>query len=74
MKEESGECQYECQKCGMSVKNLTCGKCDSPLEDAYTTFQGEQVHIAKCPKGCGMIKSPVCCDSEMMFEVTTCRT
>jgi hypothetical protein len=70
MKEERRECQYECQKCGMGVKNLTCGKCDTPLKDGYTTIQGEQIHIVKCPKGCGMIKSPVCCERDMTCEET----
>jgi hypothetical protein len=56
-----------CSKCGMGVKGLTCTKCDSELvKDVITTKQGDKVQGAKCPEGCGMIKSPTCCNQDMV--------
>jgi len=58
---------YTCGKCGMGVKNLTCAKCDSELVgDTLTKDDGTQVSIAKCPNGCGKIKSPMCCATDMV--------
>lgn len=55
-----------CQKCGMSVKGMVCGKCNAELvNDSIKTKSGETVQVAKCPKGCGMIKSPTCCAEDM---------
>lgn len=57
--------QCKCNKCGMGVKGLTCTKCDSELvKDTVSTVSGE-IQVAKCPKGCGMIKSPTCCSQDM---------
>jgi hypothetical protein len=59
------ECR--CNKCGMGVKGLVCAKCDAELvEDIITTKTGEKVTVAKCPDGCGMIKSPTCCGQDMV--------
>lgn len=58
--------EYHCDKCGMGVKGLTCAKCDSELESAtINDKQGKKVQVAKCPEGCGMIKSPTCCAQDM---------
>lgn len=55
-----------CEKCGMSVTGMNCGKCNSPLEkDTITASNGNKVQVAKCPQGCGMIKSPTCCGRDM---------
>ena len=55
-----------CKKCGMVVKGLTCGKCDTALvQDHITTDDNKKVQVAKCPNGCGMIKSPTCCGQDM---------
>jgi len=55
-----------CNKCGMGVKGLTCSKCNAELvKDTITTNTGNKVQVAKCPKGCGMIKSPTCCNQDM---------
>lgn len=48
---------YDCSTCGMSVDNLGCKKCGQQLQ----TAEG----VSKCPQGCGMIKSPQCCGSDM---------
>lgn len=62
--------EYQCKSCGMGVKGLTCSKCDSELvEDTIQKENGSQVQVAKCPQGCGMIKSPQCCAKDM-----TCAT
>lgn len=58
--------ECKCNKCGMGVKGLTCSKCNAPLViDAITTDSSNKVQVAKCPKGCGKIKSPVCCGQDM---------
>lgn len=58
--------ECKCNKCGMEVKHLTCGKCDSELvKDNITTKEGNNVQVAKCPEGCGQIKSPTCCGQDM---------
>lgn len=61
---------YQCEKCGMGVKGLTCAKCDADLvHDVLTKADGTQVHVAKCPNGCGKIKSPMCCGQDMACPV-----
>ncbi|MDI1352091.1 MAG: hypothetical protein PSV35_04865 [bacterium] len=58
--------ECKCEKCGMGVKGLTCSKCNSALVmDTVTTDQNKEVHVAKCPSGCGKIKSPMCCGQDM---------
>ncbi len=50
----------------MGVKNLTCSKCNTPLvSDMVKTDKGH-VQVAKCPNGCGQIKSPICCGHDMV--------
>ncbi len=57
--------ECKCEKCGMEVKGLTCGKCDAALVTDTITKEGKSVQVAKCPEGCGMIKSPACCGQDM---------
>jgi hypothetical protein len=58
--------ECKCSKCGMGVKGLTCSKCNASLvKDSITGEHGNKVQVAKCPKGCGMIKSPTCCAQDM---------
>ena len=55
-----------CNQCGMGLKGLTCSKCNAELvKDNITTENGSNVQVAKCPNGCGMIKSPTCCGKDM---------
>lgn len=62
--------QYHCPKCDMGVKGLTCAKCDAELvKDEVTLADGKKVQVAKCPNGCGKIKSPQCCGSDMEMEI-----
>ena len=57
---------YECPQCGMSVGSMTCGKCGKELvHGSITKDDGTAVHVSKCPEGHGMIKSPMCCGSDM---------
>ncbi|KTD53693.1 hypothetical protein Lsan_4103 [Legionella santicrucis] len=61
--------EYKCHKCGMAVKNITCSKCDALLVgDTIKTDDGK-VQVAKCPNGCGQIKSPTCCGHDMVATV-----
>lgn len=49
----------------MGVKGLACSKCDAELVEETITKDGNKVQVAKCPTGCGMIKSPTCCGHDM---------
>lgn len=61
---------YTCAKCGMSIGQMTCGKCNKPLEhDTIKTADGRTVHVSKCPDGHGMVKSPLCCGQDMACSV-----
>jgi hypothetical protein len=55
-----------CNQCGMGVKGLTCVKCDSELVQDTVTKNDSKIQVAKCPNGCGMIKSPTCCGQDMV--------
>lgn len=60
---------YECPKCGMAV-NATCAKCGAPLENGTIKLEdGKEVQVSKCPNGCGMIKSPLCCGQDMSCKL-----
>ena len=39
------------------------------VHDHITKDDGTQVGVTKCPDGCGMIKSPMCCGHDMVCEV-----
>lgn len=56
-----------CKQCGMGVKGLKCAKCNADLVSDTITKKdsGEKIAVAKCPKGCGMIASPKCCNHTM---------
>ncbi len=61
---------YVCEKCGMSVGTMTCGKCGKELDHATIALPGgSNVHVAQCPEGHGKVKSPMCCGQDM-----TCTT
>ena len=57
-----------CEKCGMGVKGLNCAKCDAELVSGKVNKDGKDIAVAKCPKGCGMIKSPTCCGQDMVCQ------
>ena len=62
--------QYVCDQCGMGVTGMKCAKCGEELvHDHITTDDGQTVAVAKCPDGCGKIKSPMCCGSDMSCSV-----
>jgi hypothetical protein len=57
---------YQCEHCGMQVKGLSCGHCNTDLVHRVVTKKdGQTVQVAECPKGCGKIKSPACCGHDM---------
>lgn len=61
---------YTCDKCGMSVGTMTCGKCGKQLEhDQLTKPDGAKVNVAKCPDGHGKVKSPMCCGQDMTCAI-----
>ena len=61
---------YECEKCGMRVGKITCGKCDKDLvHDTLQLADGGKVYISSCPDGHGKIKSPMCCGTDMTCRV-----
>ena len=56
---------YECGDCGMGIGTLNCS-CGVELVHEYIlTEDGETVQVSQCPKGCGKIKSPTCCGTDM---------
>lgn len=57
--------EYKCNHCGMTVKNLTCAKCNTALVSDTIKKEHDHVQVAKCPNGCGKIKSPMCCGHDM---------
>ncbi len=61
---------YTCDKCGMSVGSMTCGKCGKELEhDSLKLDDGSAVAISQCPDGHGKVKSPMCCGEDMTCSV-----
>lgn len=58
--------KWKCDKCGMSVKGLACGRCEVELVEEIIKKDGKEVRVAKCPKECGAIKSPTCCGQDMI--------
>jgi len=62
--------QYSCASCGMGVIGMRCAACNEELvPDTITTADGREVSVARCPDGCGKIKSPMCCGSDMVCQV-----
>ncbi len=60
---------YTCAKCGMGVTGLKCVKCGAELVHDTVNQNGVDIHVSKCPKGHGMIKSPMCCGQDMACAV-----
>lgn len=61
---------YKCEKCGMSVGSITCGKCSKELvHETLTLDGGKTVTVSQCPEGHGKIKSPMCCGDDMTCSV-----
>lgn len=61
---------YTCEKCGMGVTGMKCAGCGKDLvHGSITTAAGAEVHVSKCPDGCGMIKSPQCCGDDMACSI-----
>ena len=62
--------KYQCEHCGMGVADMKCAKCGKSLvHDHITTDDGSKVAVAKCPKGCGKIKSPMCGGHDMSCDL-----
>ena len=62
--------EYKCSSCGMGVAGMKCAKCNEDLfHNHITKDDGTTVGISECPKGCGKIKSPMCCGSDMSCEL-----
>ncbi len=60
---------YECDKCKMAV-DIVCAKCKVELvNDSITKADGAMVQVSKCPNGCGKVKSPLCCGSDMSCSI-----
>ena len=59
---------YQCNSCNMGINDLSCSKCNTTLQHDIIEVNGDAVAVAKCPKGCGMIKSPQCCGRDMTPE------
>ena len=57
--------KYVCHDCNMSVTGLTCGCGAELINSTVTKDDGTEVSISECPKGCGKIKSPMCCGNDM---------
>jgi hypothetical protein len=57
--------ECKCEKCGMGVKGLECAKCGKDLVIDTVKKDDTRVQVARCPTGCGMIKSPTCCGQDM---------
>ncbi|MDH4036267.1 MAG: hypothetical protein OEX18_00425 [Candidatus Krumholzibacteria bacterium] len=61
---------YACEKCGMSIGTMTCGKCGKDLvHKTLSKPDGTSVHVSECPEGHGKVKSPMCCGQDMSCKV-----
>ena len=61
---------YTCEKCGMSIGTMTCGKCGAELKHGTLKLpDGRSVDIAECPNGHGKVKSPTCCGTDMSCSI-----
>ncbi len=59
---------YHCEACDMAIEPPICAKCGSPLIHRVIKVKDEDVAVAECPKGCGKIKSPTCCNKDMKAQ------
>ncbi len=57
--------KYSCEVCGMAVNGATCAHCGKALEHKEIERDGNKIAVCACPAGCGQIKSPQCCGSDM---------
>ena len=49
---------------------MKCAKCNCDMVPGeITKDDGTKVSVTKCPNGCGMIKSPMCCGSDMTCAI-----
>ena len=48
---------------GIGTLNCSCGV--ELVHESILTEDGETVQVSQCPKGCGKIKSPTCCGTDM---------
>ena len=54
----------------MGVVGMKCAKCNCDMVPGeITKDDGTKVSVTKCPNGCGMIKSPMCCGSDMTCAI-----
>ncbi|KAI9094563.1 hypothetical protein DFS34DRAFT_233469 [Phlyctochytrium arcticum] len=60
--------RYQCGRCKMNVKGIKCGKCGAGMIAGAVELGGKSVNVSKCPSGCGMIKSPLCCGKDMIVR------
>jgi len=62
--------QYSCNACGMGVVGMKCAKCGADMvPDTITKADGTTVSVTRCPEGCGKIKSPMCCGTDMVCSI-----
>ncbi len=61
--------KYKCEKCGMEIGSMTCGKCGKELKHGkITTPEGKVVQVTECSAGHGKVKSPMCCGQDMVCK------
>lgn len=58
--------ECHCNVCGMGVKGMVCSQCEESLVTETIKKDNQSVQVAKCPNGCGKIKSPTCCGQDMV--------
>lgn len=59
---------YSCDSCKMSIEAPKCGHCHQELALKTIDAKGKKVQVLECPKGCGRIKSPQCCEHDMCLK------
>jgi NAD-dependent SIR2 family protein deacetylase len=59
--------KYTCctDQCNVTIKGLTCDKCDEALVHDNIVVDGKTIQVSKCPKCGDKIKSPQCCGHDM---------
>ncbi len=59
-----------CDTYGMSIGTMTCGHCGKELaHDTITREDGSTVRVTRCPDGRGLVKSPMCCGTDMTCSI-----
>ena len=60
---------YKCEVCGMGIGSMTWAECGKELvNDTITTDDGTVIQVSKCPDDHGMVKSPMCCGQDMVYQ------